>query len=130
MPTSRRPRSAVRREYRITVKLTKEEKAAVECAAERSGKAVGAWVGEIAMLAAELREMTASQAQLEILRELIRIAGLLRRAGTLLNQAVARLNATGVPSPDLAPSIAFLMKVMARVDDVAIDAKRRLRWPR
>lgn len=130
MSASRRPRGAVRRDYKITVKLTEEEKAAVQGAAQRSGKAIGAWVGETAVSAADLREMTASQSLLEILRELIRIAGLLRRAGTLLNQAVARLNATGSPGPDLVPVVAFLMKVMARADDVAIDAKRRLRNPR
>lgn len=125
MPTSRRPRSAMRRDYRITVKLTGEENAALQRAAARSGKAVAAWAGETAVRAADLREMTASQAQLETLRELIRIAGLVRRAGTLLNQAVAKLNATGSPGPDLAQAVRYLMKGMAQVDDAALQVKRR-----
>lgn len=122
---SRRPRGAQRREFRVTVKFTAEELAAVEGAAARSGQAVAAWVGQAATDVAGLQAVPASRAQRETLAELIRIAGLVRRSGTLLNQAVARLHATGSPGPDLAPAVAYHAKILARVHDATLAVERR-----
>jgi hypothetical protein len=48
------------------------------------------------------------------------------RAGVNLNQAVAKLNATGQPGPDLAPAAAYCVRVIAHVDQAALLVLRRL----
>ena len=57
----------------------------------------------------------------EILRELIRASGLVRRIGVNLNQAVAKLNATGQRSGDLC----FHEVFMAPPDEVELDPPRQ-----
>ena len=47
-------------------------------------------------------------------------------AGANLNQAVARLNATGEPGPDLGPSAAYCTRVLGHVDEAAELIRRRL----
>ena len=61
-----------------------------------------------------------------MLAELIRASGLVRRAGVNLNQAVARLNATGEPGPDLGPAAAYCTRVLRHVDEAAELIRRRL----
>ena len=60
------------------------------------------------------------------LAELIRAAGLVRRVGVNLNQAVAKLNATGQPSGDLVPYAAESIRKARRLDAVAEELRRRL----
>ncbi len=121
----RRTRGQERREP-ITVKLSAAEKAALSDAAERAGMALAAYVCEAAMDAAEHRAVPVPKMQRELLAELLRVAGLVRRAGTNLNQAVARMNATGEPGPDLGPSAAYCTRVLDHVDQAAEVIKRRL----
>ncbi len=78
------------------------------------------------MDAAERRAAAVDEVQREALAELIRAAGLVRRAGVNLNQAVARLNATGRPSPDLGPATDYCMRVVGRIDQ-ATRISRRLK---
>lgn len=125
MSMSRRPRGAQRREFRVTVKFTADEKTDVQRAAERSGQAIAAYVGQAAIDAADLRAVPAARVERETLKELIRVAGLIRRSGTLLNQAVARLHSTGAPGPDLAPAVAYNAKILALVHDAALAVGRR-----
>jgi hypothetical protein len=63
----------------------------------------------------------------QALTELIRAAGLVRRIGVNLNQAVAKLNATGQRSVDLLPYAAEGMRRVRRLDAAAEDVRRRLR---
>jgi hypothetical protein len=53
-------------------------------------------------------------------------AGLVRRAGTNLNQAVARLNATGQRGEDLLPSAEFCARVIRRLDEAAEQVRRSI----
>jgi hypothetical protein len=55
----------------------------------------------------------------EALVELMSAAALVRRVGTNLNQAVARLNATGQHGEDLVPATQFCLKVIRRLDEAA-----------
>lgn len=64
-----------------------------------------------------------------MLAELIRVAGLVRLAGVNLNQAVARLNATGADGSDLGPSADYCLRVVRRVDQAAMTVSRALRLP-
>ena len=60
----------------------------------------------------------------EALEEVITAAGLVRRAGTNLNQAVAKLNATGQRGDDLVPAAQFCARVIRRLDDTAEQLRR------
>ena len=53
-------------------------------------------------------------------------AGLVRRIGTNLNQAVARLNATGQRGEDLLPSVEFCVRVIRRLDEAAEQVRRSI----
>jgi len=60
------------------------------------------------------------------LAELMSAAGLVRRAGTNLNQAVARLNATGEQGDDLVPAAQFCARVIRRLDEAAEQVRRSI----
>lgn len=60
------------------------------------------------------------------LADLMAAAGLVRRIGTNLNQAVARLNATGQRGEDLLPSAEFCVRVIRRLDEVAEQVRRSI----
>ena len=68
-----------------------------------AGLARGACVAQVVLAAAEGTDSGPLTPQREALRELVRASGLARRIGINLNQAVARLNATGQRSGDLLP---------------------------
>lgn len=53
-------------------------------------------------------------------------AGLVRRAGTNLNQAVARLNATGERGDDLVPAVQLCARVIRRLDEAAEQVRRSI----
>jgi mobilization protein NikA len=122
----RRPRGQERREHPVTVKLSAAEKATLSDAAERAGKALAAYLCEAGLDRAEHRAVPVPVMQREMLAELIRVRGLVRRIGVNLNQAVARLNATGEPGLDLGPSVAYCARVLGRVDEAAELVRRRL----
>jgi hypothetical protein len=63
----------------------------------------------------------------DVLAELIRAAELVRRIGINLNQAVARLNATGQTSGDLVPYAAESLRRAERLDAVAEQVRIALR---
>ncbi len=63
----------------------------------------------------------------QALTELIRAAGLVRRIGVNLNQAVAKLNATGQRSADLVPYATESLRRAERLDAAAEAVRRRLR---
>ena len=69
----------------------------------------------------------ADSALRDALGELIRSAGLVRRIGVNLNQAVAKLNATGQRSGDLVPYAAESLRRAERLDAAAEHIRRRLR---
>ncbi len=121
-----RPRGRERRQHAVTVKLSAAEKATLSGAAERAGMALAAWLCEAAMDAAEHRAVPVPKMQREMLAELIRVRGLVRRIGVNLNQAVARLNAAGQPGPDLEPAAAYCARVLGHVDQAADQVRRRL----
>ena len=122
----RRRRAQPRRDTVIRVKVTPGEAAAIKAAAERSGLSVGAWAGQALADAAEYRSVPVDTVLRDLLRELIRLSGLTRRAGTNLNQAVTRLNATGQPGPDLTPAADWVTRVAAHVDAASLAVSRKL----
>jgi len=99
----------------------------LEAAAGCAGRARGAYAAEAALAAARGRPAVGDSSLSELLRELIRAAGLVRRIGVNLNQAVARLNATGQRAGDLVPYAAESMRRAERLDAVADKVRKALR---
>jgi hypothetical protein len=110
----------------VQFSLTNEEFHEVSRAAEQSGLARGAFAAEATLAVARGTELRMPSPLREALIELIAAAGLVRRAGTNLNQAVAKLNTTGQRGEDLLPSVRFCMRVIRRLDEAAEQLRRRI----
>ena len=120
----RRSRQVVSRPRVVQFSLTEEEFAEVSQAAERSGMARGAFAAEAALASAGGAEPKTWSPLREALVEVIAAAGLVRRAGTNLNQAVAKLNATGQRGEDLLPAAQFCVRAIRRLDETAEHLRR------
>jgi Mobilization protein NikA len=125
-PAGRRSREAARRAKRVEFCLTDEEFGELDAAAAQAGLSRGAYAAEAALTAARGASGRAGAPLREALAEVMSAAGLVRRVGTNLNQAVARLNATGQPGEDLVPAAQFCIRVIRRLDDVAEHLRRSI----
>jgi hypothetical protein len=127
VPAGRRSRRPDRRPRRVEFSLTDEEFGELGAAAARAGLARGAYAAEAALSVARGLASPADSPFREALGELIRAAGLVRRIGVNLNQAVAKLNATGQRSGDLLPYAAESLRRAERLDAAAEQVRKRLR---
>ena len=123
----RRSRQPVRRVRSVRFGLTEDEYGAVDEAAAQRGMAKGAYAAQATLAAARGLMNPADAPFRQALTELIRSAGLVRRIGVNLNQAVAKLNATGQQSGDLLPYAAESVRRAERLDTAAEAVRRRLR---
>jgi len=109
----------------VEVTLTGEEYAVIEAAARRAGLARRAYIAQAVLAAAANGGPLDDRDSLRrVLIELMRAAGLVRRIGTNIDQAVAKLNATGQPAEDLPGYAAESMRRAGHIDEVA-DAVRK-----
>jgi hypothetical protein len=122
----RRSRQAPSRLRLVKFFLTDEELAELDEAAGQAGLARGAFAAEVTMAAARGRSARISAPLREALVELMSAAGLVRRIGTNLNQAVARLNTTGQRGEDLLPAAQFCVRVIRRLDEAAEHVRRNV----
>ncbi len=122
----RRSRQAVPRPRLVKFFLTEEELTELDGAAGQAGLARGAFAAEAALAAARGQQARISAPLREALVELVSAAGLVRRVGTNLNQAVARLNATGQRGEDLLPAAQFCVRVIRRLDEAAEQVRRNV----
>jgi hypothetical protein len=106
--------------------LTDAEFAELEQAASRAGLAKGAYAAEAALAAARGRVTAPGEPLREALAELITAANLARRIGVLLNQAVARLNATGQRPGELDRCAQACLRRVQRLDAAADQVRRAL----
>ena len=123
----RRPRQQAARRRTVRFDLTEEEFAELEQAAGRAGLAKGAYAAEAALSAARGTAVEPDTVFREALGELIRASGLVRKIGTLLNQAVAKLNATGQAPGDLLPYAQACMRRVDHLDAVADQLRKAIR---
>ena len=92
----RRARQPVPRTRRVEVTLTGKEYTVIETAARRAGLARRAYIAQAALtVAANGRPLSDQESLGRALIALMRAAGLVRRIGANISQAVAKLNATG-----------------------------------
>jgi hypothetical protein len=120
----RRSRQAEPRPRLVKFFVTDLELAELDDAAGRGGLARGAFAAEAALAAARGTQPRGGSPLREALAELMSAAGLVRRIGTNLNQAVARLNATGQRGEDLLPAAQFCVRVIRRLDEAAEQLRR------
>ena len=122
----RRSPQAAPRPRLVKFFLTEEELAQLDEAAGQAGLARGAFAAEVTMAAARGRSARISAPLREALVELMSASGLVRRVGTNLNQAVARLNATGQRGDDLLPAAQLCVRVIRRLDEAAEHVRRNV----
>ena len=127
LPAGRRSRQPGRRPRRVEFSLTDEEFGELGTAAARAGLARGAYAAEAALSVARGVACPADSPLRQALGEFVRAAGLVRRIGVNLNQAVAKLNATGQRSGDLVPCAAECARRAERLDTAAEEIRKRLR---
>jgi hypothetical protein len=120
----RRSRQEAPRLRLVKFFLTDDELAELDEAAGQAGLARGAFAAEVTMAAARGYSARISAPLREALVELMSAAGLVRRIGTNLNQAVARLNSTGQRGEDLLPAAQFCVRVIRRLDEAAEHVRR------
>jgi hypothetical protein len=124
---ARRARQQPGRPFRVHFSLTAEEFAVLDDAAGRAGLSRGAFSAQV-VLAHVTGSTTGPEVPgRELLRELVRAAGLVRRIGVNLNQAVARLNATGQRPGELLPYARESVRLAGRLDEAAEQARKALR---
>ncbi len=126
-PHRRRARQGVKRSCTIRFDLSEREFGEVQAAAERAGLAKGAFAAQAVLAVARGGGLPPDSPHLQALSEFIRAAGLVRRIGVNLNQAVAKLNATGQRSGDLLPYAAESIRRAQLLDQAAEDLRKRLR---
>lgn len=124
---ARRSRQQVRRSRRVEFCLNGEEFAVLDEAARRAGLARGAYAAQAAVTAARGLRGQANSPLREALGEFIRASGFVRRVGANLNQAVAKLNATGQPPGNLLPYAAECLRKAERLDALAEEVRKALR---
>jgi len=107
--------------------LTEQEFAALEEAAGRTGLARGAFAAQVVLAHVNGSAAGPEAPDREVRRELVRAVGLVRRIGVNLNQAVARLNATGQRSGDLLLYARESMRRDGHLDEVAEEVRKALR---
>ena len=123
----RRPRQQAPRPRTVRFDLTEAEFAELEQAAGRAGLAKGAYAAEAALSAARGTAVEPDTVFREALGELIRASGLVRKIGTLLNQAVAKLNATGQHPAELVPVAQACLRRVERLDAAAEQIRKTVR---
>jgi len=121
----RRTRHQVRRPRTVRFALTEAEYAEVSAAARQAGLARGAYAAEAALAVARGEIATPDAPLRDALHALDRAALLVRRIGVNLNQAVAKLNATGQWSGDLLPYAQESDRRAARLEAAGEDLRKR-----
>ena len=123
----RRARQSEAQPRVVQSSLANEEFQEVSRAPERSGLVRGAFAAEATLAMARDAEPRMSSLLREALVELMAAAGLVRGAGTNLNQAVAKLNATGQLPGELVPCAQVCMRRAEHLDAVAEQLRKTLR---
>jgi hypothetical protein len=124
----RRPREQAGRRYRVHFSLTEQEYAQLSQAAARAGMARGCYAAQVVLAHATGTPSAGPESGLrEALRELMCCAGLVRKIGALMNQAVARLHATGQKPGDLEPCALECARRVRRLDAAAEQVREAIR---
>ena len=123
---SRRSPGEDQRTKTMTVRFADGERAAVRAAAERAGMAASAWVGELAVDAAEHRAMPPGWLHREVMTELVHLRSEIVWVGNNVNQIARAINSGIVPGMDPQPVLARLTEVADSIEQAAENVRRRM----
>jgi hypothetical protein len=123
---SRRSPGEHQRAKTMTVRFTDGELTAVRAAAERAGMAASAWVGELAVDAAEHRAMPPGWLHREVMAELVHLRSQITWVGNNVNQIARAINSGIVPDVDMRPVFARLTEVAESIEQAAEKVRRRM----
>ena len=124
----RRRRDQVPRQRKVTVRYSEDEWERLQRNADRARLAVAAWVAEASLDAPRSTGRSGGAGAVdreEVLLQLLGIHRQLRGACTNLNQAVARLNATGESPGELPAIAAYVRRVTTAVDEALVAVRTR-----
>ncbi len=123
---SRRSPGEHQRARTMTVRFMDSERATVRAAAERAGMAASAWVGELAVDAAEHRAMPPGWLHRDVMTELVHLRSQIVWVGNNVNQIARAINSGIVPDMDLQPVLARLTEVVDSIEQTAEKVRRRM----
>jgi hypothetical protein len=123
---NRRSPGKHQRSKMMTVRFTDGDLANVRAAAERAGMAASAWVGELAVDAAEHRAMPPGWLHREVMTELVHLRSQITWVGNNVNQIARAINSGIVPGMDLQPVLARLTEVVGSIEEAAEKVRRRM----
>lgn len=122
---ARRRRDARPRRRVVKIRLSEEEFEAVTAAARQEGLAFGAFGARALLAVARAESPVRAGTSRDALLALMQAARQLNKVGVNLNQAVAKLNATGQRPDDLMPIATYCARSMERIDEAAMELRKR-----
>ncbi len=120
----RRRRQPSRRRYRVEFSLGEEEFAELCAAAGAAGLALGAYAARASLGTARGGGGGGGPLLRDALTALVRCEGQVRKIGVNVNQAVARLNATGRGGGELVPYAAAITRIGDHLEEAARQVRR------
>jgi hypothetical protein len=132
LPGRHRPHLFPARLHRLTPRFSDDELASIAAAAAAVGMTSTGFCAEAAVAAATGVPPASAgsqdrQALASLQRQLFNAVTAVNRIGTNLNQAVARLNATGEAPAWLDRAVVLCLRSVDRLDEVAAGVHRALR---
>ncbi|GAA2621216.1 hypothetical protein GCM10010411_66380 [Actinomadura fulvescens] len=109
------------------MQVSESEYIVVRSAAQRLGLAVGAYAAEVVVAVASQSDPPQWSPLRELMSEVMRAAGQVRRVGVNLNQAVAALHSAGYPTAALQEYARVAVTTVTKLDDVAEEIRRNVR---
>jgi hypothetical protein len=128
---SRRAPGDGKRDQRLAIRFSRAELAKIDAVAEREGMLTAAWAGQAVLGMADPGRRPAGRASREELELLKDATEKVRRAGVLLNQAVATMHSTGQIRPVLEHIAVRVWKKVEELDDATlavVPRRSRRRW--
>jgi len=126
----RRLREVERRAHRLTPRFSDAELEAIGVAAGLAGLTPTGFAAKAAVDVALARTSPVPVRTAEALGELLEARAQVRRFGLLVNQAVARLHASGELSGELGAAVAACTRAVGRVEAVAVRRGEVAGFPR
>jgi hypothetical protein len=111
---------------RVAISVDSDEYGELESAAARAGVTVSAYVADAALRSVRGATVPLSLPLRDVLADLVQATAQVQKVGVNLNQAVAKLNATGQRSGDLLPYASLAARVITRLDEAAAKVSKRL----
>lgn len=123
---NRRSPGEHKRRNMLSVRFSDDELAEVRGAAERIQMATSAWVGKLAVDAAEHRTVPPGWQYREVMTEMTRLRSQIIWVGNNVNQIARAINSGIVPGIDLWPVLDRLQEVVDSIEQASEKVRREM----